>query len=108
MTRNDLTSADGQHWQQAVESLLPAALRAPWLSQARPVRDMPDGDVTGEASVTSSPTGSDSARHCQCGCGELLDRASGGSVRLFVDHAHRQRAYRARKARVRLHGVAAT
>jgi hypothetical protein len=43
MTRTDLTTADGQHWRQAVESLLPAALRAPWLSQ-------------GQALCTSPPT----------------------------------------------------
>jgi hypothetical protein len=98
MTRKDLTGVDGQHWQQAEESLLPTALRAPWLSQPRPERDMSGRDATGDASVTAGHAGSESAHHCRCGCGELLDRAPAGRTRLFVSHAHRQRAYRARKA----------
>src|SRR5690348_13594977 len=98
MTRNDLTGADGQHWQQAVESLLPTALRAPWLSQIRPVRDIPDGDVTGDTNVTAGHARSDPASTCRCGCGQVLGRAPAGRARLFVDHSHRQRAYRARKA----------
>ena len=98
MTRTDLTGADGQHWQQAVESLLPVALRAPWLSPGGPEQDEPHRDATGGASVTASPPGSGPVFACRCGCGELLVRAPAGRTRLFVDHAHRERAYRASQA----------
>jgi hypothetical protein len=99
MTRTDLAGADGQHWQQAVESLLPAALRAPWLSPTRPEPDQPCRDVTGDASVTT-PATSGSQLPCRCGCGELLSQTATGRTRLFVNHAHRERAYRARRTRM--------
>ena len=109
VTRTDLTGADGEHWRQAVESLLPTALRAPWgFSPAPPEPGDPGRDDTRDEIVTTAATSSRSQLTCRCGCGELPGQAPAGRTKLFVDHAHRERAYRARKNRRRREADAAT
>jgi hypothetical protein len=84
----------GEMWAQASLCQLPDRLRTPWLfpqdrAPASPADDSPE----------SSVRVIDPASFCGCGCGQRLMRAVTGRPMLYVDHNHRQAAYRARKAR---------
>jgi hypothetical protein len=50
------------------------------------------------SSGTQAPVQALSSLPCVCGCGELVEQASTGRPRLYAGPAHRQRAYRRRRA----------
>ena len=87
-----LGPSDADHFQQALDSLLPARLRCPWLYPAA-VREAPPADGTCDPGAASGPA-------CLA-CGGPVVRAGMGRPRLYCDscgHTARQRAYRTRKS----------
>lgn len=84
-------------WAQASLCQLPGRLRTPWLF---PQDNAPENMA--DDSRRSPVRAIDAASFCACGCGQRLARALTGRTRLYIDHAHRERAYRARKGPGRL------
>lgn len=90
-----LGTSDVDHFQQALDSLLPARLRCPWIYSA-PVPEAPPADETCDPGTASGPP-------CLA-CNGPVARAATGRPRLYCDrcgHAARQRSYRARKVSTR-------
>ena len=79
-------------WLQASLCQLPDRLRTPWLFPPDTTPQIPADDPGGSPVRVTDPVSL-----CACGCGQRLARALTGRTRLYVDHAHRERAYRARK-----------
>ncbi len=97
--RTGLTPEDAAMVAAAEDAMVPLSVRAPWL--VRPAvtnpRDVTPVPVPSAASVAQAARPQEAARRCGCGCGTLITSdAATGRPRLYVSHAHRMRAQRAR------------